>query len=395
MGFEAAQTFVQTCFSPRTPEGLRRRQARLWGELRAQFSRAPALKAFVGAELGDIPVIDTACFRARFADYNTLGLSLEAAVEAAQRAEAGEADDLGNGVSAGFSTGTGGGLRGLFVTTRDERQAYGAMLAGRLFGPADWLHLGRIAVCLRAGNRLYNRRGVRFFGLAQADRDPAIAAFDPKVLIAPPQVLLELAQSGHNLPSLRRLFYGAETLNETERAFVTKALGGRPDPIYQATEGFVGAPCRFGTLHLNDDQMIIEREDIGGGRFRPVITDLMRRSQLVVRLRLEDILRPTVCACGSPRQAVMPVEGRTSDVWRWGDKVVWPAEVEALVAPLLPAAHRWVATGSAQGIEFACAHENDAEVMKQALRRLGQPVRRVAYDPASDFPKRRHVRWRS
>jgi hypothetical protein len=86
----------------------------------------------------------------------------------------------------------------------------------------------------------------------------------PLVRIDPQGVLLDLAVANRPLPALRRLFYGAETLNATERAFVTKRLGRRPDPIYQATEGFLGAPCRLGTLHLNEDAMIIERAPLGG-----------------------------------------------------------------------------------------------------------------------------------
>ncbi|MEI9905482.1 MAG: hypothetical protein WDN06_17215 [Asticcacaulis sp.] len=148
---------------------------------------------------------------------------------------------------------------------------------------ADLPGLRRIALCLRAPGKLYEGGHVRFFPLAGEGRDDAIAACDPQVLVAPPQVLLDLAASGRAMPALRRLYYGAEPLNAVERAFITARLGRRPDPIYQATEGFLGAPCRLGTLHLNEDAMIVEREPLGGDRFRPVVTDLLRRTQLVVR----------------------------------------------------------------------------------------------------------------
>lgn len=374
--------YADVLFGPRTRPGLERRQARLWQRLRSRFSQCPALKPYVSAELADIPVTDVAGFRRRFDDFNTRGLTLEDA----------EAGHLPPGLEAGFSTGTSGAKPGLFVTSPGERATYTGRILAKLLRPWQMIGLRRIAVCLRASSRLYEGGSIRFFGLADADRDAAIAAFDPQVLIAPPHVLLALA-SEPKLKSLRHLYYGAETLNAVERAFIAERLGVRPDPIYQATEGFLGAPCRLGTLHLNEDGLIIEREDLGGERFRPVVTDLLRRTQLVVRLRLDDILKPTTCACGSPCQAVQPVEGRAQDIWPWTDRSVFPGEVEKVVSPQRLASHSWSATGHPNGIRFACAHDADAPAIAAALAIFDRPVTREPYDPAMDFPKRRHVRW--
>jgi putative adenylate-forming enzyme len=376
-----------------TPDGLKRRQDRLWQRLRARFAASPALKSYTDAQLADLPIIGTGDFRARFSDYSTIGLSHDDAIAAATRAETGGTGDLPGGSNAGFSTGTGGGTRGLFVTSASERATYSGRLAGKLLAPLQLLKVRRIAVCLRAPSRLYNRAGVRFFALGDADRDAAIVDYNPHLLIAPPQVLLDLAASGHTLPSLRHLYYGAETLNAAERAFVTERLSRRPDPIYQATEGFLGAPCAHGTLHLNEDGLIIEREDIGSGRFRPIVTDLLRHTQPVVRLRLDDILRPCNCPCGSALTAVEPVEGRSQDIWRWGAQTVFPAEVESAVSAAVLPHRRWLAIGSPSGITYASEADDDA--VAEALQRFGQPLTRRPYDRALDFPKRRHVRWQA
>ncbi|EGF91702.1 coenzyme F390 synthetase FtsA [Asticcacaulis biprosthecium C19] len=378
---------------PPTREALEQQQRRLWCRLQERFSFAPALADHAAKPLTDVPVITVARFRADFAGYNTEGVDVGAATQAALAAETGGASSLPMGLEAGFSTGTGGGPRGLFLTSPRERRLYGARLAGKLFGPLELVRTQRIAVCLRAPNRLYEKRRVRFFGLAGDDRDAAIAAYDPQLLIAPPQVLIDLAQVTRPLPSLRRLFYGAETLNAAERDFVTGRLGRRPDPIYQATEGFLGAPCRLGTLHLNEDALIVERAPLGGDRFQPIVTDLIRQTQLVVRLKLDDILRPTSCACGSPLMAVEPVEGRVQDIWRWGEQVVFPGEVEAVVSQLVPPGRPWIVTGHADGITCAC-ETGDAPALLQALSAFGQPVSWQPYDRNLDFPKRRHVRWR-
>lgn len=376
-------------------EGLKRRQARLWRELGSHFHLSSALKPYIGADLKDVPVIGTDQLRMSFGDYTTVGLDVDDARHAAQCAETGDAGDLPGELNAGFSTGTGGGERGLFITSPAERALYSGRLAGKLLGPLELAGVRRIAVCLRAASRLYDRKGVRFFALASPERDTEIARFDPHILIAPSQVLLDMAAAGQVLPSLRRLYYGAETLNPAERAFVAECLGQRPDPIYQATEGFLGAPCKLGTLHLNEDALIIEREDIGGGRFRPIVTDLLRRTQLIVRLRLDDILRPCTCACGSALSAVMPVEGRVQDIWRWPDRTIYPADVEDAVTRCVSGHHRWLVIGSPSGITYACEHDADAVPMAQALAQFGQPLTRMDYTGALDFPKRRHVRWQA
>lgn len=395
---DGCKAYIAGQFGPRTRPQLLARQASLWRKLSPCLGRAPALAAYTALPFNALPVVDIAQFRADFEGFNTVNLTYAQAIAAAQISETGQTgdlpDDLPDGLNAGFSTGTGGGTRGLFVTSATERAVYGGYLAGKLMTPFELAGVKRIAVCLRAPSRLYERRGMRFFGLQDEGRDAAIRAYDPDVLIAPSQVLLELAAHPQGLRSLRHLYYGAETLNATERAFIEQGLGRRPDPIYQATEGFLGAPCRLGTLHLNEDSFIIETETLGQGRFRPIITDLMRRTQLLVRLRLDDVLRATVCACGSPNMAVHPVEGRVADIWCWNDRTVFPGDVEAVVQPHVPANRQWTATGHAGGIDFACEDEADATGVEAALRTFGKPLTRQVYDRATDVPKRRHVRWR-
>ncbi len=375
---------------------IARRQDRLWR--RMTLGDYPALRDFAKQPFDRFPIVDIADYRAQFSAYNRYGLSLEDATQAALDAEAGKPSALPHGLSAGLSTGTSGTTRGLFVTTPDERAIYAGTVLAKLVQPAQWATTKRVALCLRAGNSLYNLdlagMRLRFFPLAP-DHDAAIAALRedrPDVLIAPPQLLLALASKA---PDFRcpRLFYGAESLNDVERAFITERLGVRPDPIYQATEGFIGAPCRLGTLHLNEDSLIIEREPLDNqGRFRPIITDLRRRSQAVVRLRLDDVLQETTCSCGSPLKAVKPLMGRVGDVWRLKDRIVFPDEIQDLVAPLLPAHMQWVATIDGLGINIACPDEQASARIAKALAILGRPVKRIAYDPAVDFPKRRHVR---
>ncbi len=404
--------YLAALFGPRDRAALERRQQRLLRALEARFGDYPALASY--RRFADLPVIDIAAFRADFEGYNSANLTRTQAESAAMAVERiptlapsyrGEGPDEGltrsatnaecavlpSNLRAGFSTGTSGATRGLFVTSAEERAAYTGQILARLLTPFDF-RLKRIALCLRAPNDLY-RAGpfdLRFFPLS-AESAEAIADFNPDLLIAPSQVLLALA-SRDKRPRLKRLYYGAETLNATERDYITQRLGVRPDPIYQATEGFLGAPCRLGTLHLNEDSLIIERENLGSGRFRPIVTDLKRRTQAIVRLRLDDILEAATCTCGSPLAAVKPVEGRVQDIWRWPGQTVFPREVDEAVAPNLPAPHPWIATGHPGGIRYAC-RDADAPAVAAALAKFGRKLTRETYNLTMDFPKRRHVRW--
>lgn len=97
-------------------------------------------------------------------------------------------------------------------------------------------------------------------------------------------------------------------------------------------------------LHLNEDGLIVERAwiDRAQRRFVPIVTDLYRRTQPVVRYRLNDVLveRDARCPCGSAHTALDRIEGREDDiVWlsgRAGNASV-PLFADALARALLTA----------------------------------------------------------
>jgi putative adenylate-forming enzyme len=107
-------------------------------------------------------------------------------------------------------------------------------------------------------------------------------------------------------------------LDPLDRVRIERAFGVRVEQIYQATEGFLGATCGHGSLHLNEEHLIVEREwlDAERTRFVPVITDLYRSTQPIVRYRLNDVLvaRREPCECGIAALALERVEGREDDL---------------------------------------------------------------------------------
>ena len=61
----------------------------------------------------------------------------------------------------------------------------------------------------------------------------------------------------------------------------------------------------------------MEKEWLDDTRFQPIITDMRRTVQPVVRYKMNDILHLTTCTCGSKMVAVSQIEGRTDDVLRF------------------------------------------------------------------------------
>ncbi|GAA0655777.1 cell division protein FtsA [Brevundimonas lenta] len=385
------------------------RQARLWRAMAPVVARTPAIAHLAGHPLADFPVVSPQQVRADFQQWNTLGLDRATAEAAARDAETGGPGKVALGVAAGFSSGS-SGPPGIFLNNRAERAAYLGHLIARLLPKSAMVRRKRVALCLRARASLYSdvtgagRFRFLFIDLASPGEDKLakLEAFRPHVFIAPPHVLADMArrvEDGAAWPPAR-LFWGAEPMGELERDWIDAVLESRPAPIYQATEGFIGAPCRDGTLHLNEDVLIVEREPVPGtNRFVPIITDLRRTTQPMIRMRLPDLLEilPNQCSCGSPLTAIWPVEGRLEDLWRWGDVAIPPRAVDEAVSGALGPEEEWRAVASPSGVVVeAAADLMDEAVLavKDLLRERGVTVPVTAGGrPPPIVVKRRRVRW--
>lgn len=386
-----------------TRSGLERRQHKLWRAFAPVIAKTPALAHLAGVELGSFPVVRPEQIRRDFDQWNTLGLTTPVAQAAAAEAEDGKSGEVAPGVSAGFSTGT-SGMRGVFLASEAERAQYLGQTLARLLPWDGLLRKRRVALCLRADSALYrdvSKAGpfeFRFIklGTPLAAVERELADFDPHVLVVPSHVLAGLARSGVRLPRLERVFYGAEPMGALERAWIADRAGVQPDPIYQATEGFLGAACAHGTLHLNEDTLIIERQAVPGtDRFQPVVTDLRRTTQPMVRVVLDDLLQTAgPCPCGSPLAAIQPVEGRVGDLWQWGAAVIAPRDVETAVSRAVGAEVDWRAIGRSTGVAVeveGAKAELAAATVGNLLKERGVdvPVRTEALTPMSGFKRRR------
>ncbi len=117
-------------------------------------ARIPAVASLAGRPLDAFPIVSPEIVRTEFDRWNALGLTRADAERAAASAEAGGEAGVAPGVVAGFSSGS-SGRPGLFLSSTKERGAYLGHLLARLLPVSAFLKPTRIALVLRADNRLY------------------------------------------------------------------------------------------------------------------------------------------------------------------------------------------------------------------------------------------------
>lgn len=312
--------------------------ARLDAFLRDVLPRAPFYRDR-GPRLDALPIVDKATVLADFAAFNTVGVALDAALDVATRAERDRdfAPTLPGDISVGLSSGT-SGTRGVFLVRPAERTRWAGTLLSRLLTERSLLRvldLGgpplRVAFFLRANSNLYTTVASRRIDFAYHDllvpferHIARLARQQPEVLVAPPTVLRALAEAA--AAGALRIAPGqvvsvAEVLEADDVTAIERAWRVPVQQVYQATEGFLGITCPEGRLHLNEDLVHVEPEWIDEGtpvptRFHPIVTDFSRTTQLVVRYRLDDVLRvgEARCPCGRPTRVIAAIEGRADDV---------------------------------------------------------------------------------
>ncbi|QJU53891.1 hypothetical protein SCB71_11830 [Herbiconiux sp. KACC 21604] len=332
----------------RSRAAIERHQARRLAALLRRAARSPFYASRVAPggrrRLDDFPVVDKQTVLAHFDELNIRGVRLAEALGVALEAERSRdfAPVVAGDLTVGLSSGT-SGRRGVFLVSPRERMLWAGTVLGRLL---DTTALGRIArfwepplrigFFLRAGGHLYesvssSRVRFTFFDLTEpldthrTELARAEAAGEaPELLVAPASVLDALARDALRGASGFRplqVVSVAEVL-EPDLAERIVAAWGRPvRQVYQATEGLLGVSCHAGALHLNEESVVVEREwlDAARTRFVPVLSDVERRTQLVLRYRLDDVLRvdpqaPERCACGRVTTVVAEVEGRADAV---------------------------------------------------------------------------------
>lgn len=309
---------------------LQQLQKKQWKAFQSTLLQSDFYKdlAQSGAKLEDYPLMNKSTFMEHFNSINTQNIQLSNALNVAVKAE--QSRDFSptiNDVTIGLSSGTSGN-RGVFLVTKKERAHWVATVLDRVIGFS--LKKRTVAFFLRANSNLYNSVQSKllqfnFFDLYNPIEEhiQRLNHLQPTILVAQPSLLLELAKHIEN-KSLsiqpKKVISVAEVLYPEDQAILEQAFQQNIHQVYQCTEGFLASTCKEGTLHFNEDFLIIEKKyiDESKTRFHPVITDLVRHSQPVVRYELNDIIHEKeFCPCNLTTTAIEKIEGRSDDIFRF------------------------------------------------------------------------------
>lgn len=315
-------------------------QAYRWKQFQSTLIASPfyADLAKQNAHLSDYPIMNKQSFMEHFDAINTHGIAKENAYETAIQAELSrDFSPMIGDVTVGLSSGTSGN-RGIFLATEVERAQWVACVLDRVIGFT--LRKRSVAFFLRANSNLYdsvksNVLKFEFFDLFNdlSSHVSRLNTLQPTLLVAQPSMLLELAQEiEKGTLSIRpeKVISVAEVLYPEDKKYLEHVFGQLIHQVYQCTEGFLASTCSEGVLHFHEDFLIIEKKylDETQTRFHPIITDLKRSSQPIVRYELNDIIHELPnCPCGLQTTAIAKIEGRSDDVLLFENETGSPVKI--------------------------------------------------------------------
>ena len=299
----------------------------------------------------EFPIIDKATMMASFQDVNTHGVSVDEALAVALRSE--ESRDFSTtvrGLTVVLSSGT-SGHRTISLVSKDEQSRFVGFLLARMLDGLPLWRRHRVAFFLRSNSNLYEATrspliDFRYFDLTLSREQitERLQALQPDVLVGPPALLsivADLVEEGALSIAPSFVLSGAEVLEPQVKERLERLFQTLVRDVYHTSEGPLGVTCRAGRMHLQEDIAVIELEPLGAAadqRFTPVMTQLYRRAQPLLRYRMNDVVvvADEACPCGSAFRVITSVEGRCDDIFylRRVDgslKVVFPDQVRRAV----------------------------------------------------------------
>lgn len=275
-------------------------------------------------EWSEFPIINKSIMMDNLADLLTIRIDVNYAKQLADKAE--KTRDFSPKIgpySIGYSSGTSGSRGMHFVSEKEQAGWAGFMLSRGLDGSIFERY--KIGLILRANSNTYesvgsNRIKFKFYDLMQPLGEIHSKILDDEldILMGPPSVLSYFVDINSPI-KVRKMVSVAEVLEEVDRVKIEQHFGLTLHQFYSSTEGEIGATCEHGTLHLNEDMMIIQKAwiDEQKGWYHPIITDFRRKTQPIIRYRLNDILVTSgkKCPCGDTREVIDSIMGRSDDMF--------------------------------------------------------------------------------
>jgi putative adenylate-forming enzyme len=300
-------------------------------------SKSPFFKEYYAdcADFFHLPTINKEIMMNNLTEYNTLGLDKEKITAFALDVEKNrDFSRRFHGINIGMSSGTSGN-KGIIITTRAEEDYLKTMYLSRLVIPKN--ERLNCAFILRVFSPAFNFNslGYKITYVNQLQPIEKICCdmekISPNVISSPPSMLKILGKEllKGNLTVKPKLIYSyAETLYPDVKKFIERAFGCRVFQVYQGSEGCYATTCKEGSLHINEDIVLLELFDDKGEKTIPgnpcnrlLVTDLHKKSQPIIRYELNDIVTISKkrCECGSNFRVIESIQGRADDML-WGKR---------------------------------------------------------------------------
>lgn len=278
----------------------------------------------------ELPILDNKIMMDNFDSLNTQGISRNEALASAMSSEKNQSLKLKHkNISVILSSATSGNQAFFLLNSFEESRWVGAFLAKCIPFGSEPKH--RAALFMRINSYLYEglqtkKVQYKYFDLIKSVHEQIIELekYRPTILVAPPSILRAIAFFKREMRLRLRplkIYSIAEVLEPIDQDYIECIFEQKIHQIYQAAEGFIGITCSQNVIHLNEDLMFFQDEDLGQGRFVPIITDLFREVQPLIRYRLDDVLvrGENNCACGSYYRTIEKIECRKEDVFIFYD----------------------------------------------------------------------------
>lgn len=283
-----------------------------------------------------LPTVNKKIMMENLTEYNTVGLTRNEILNFCLEIE--KTRDFSKrlwGLNIGMSSGTSGN-KGVEIVTPSEENYMKAALFARFDFPKD--KKINLAFILRVSAPAFNlnKFGHRLTYISQLNSIDAIrnqlSVLQPNVISAPPSMLKILAKEVENgrlsVKPLRLICY-AEVLYPDVKDYLIKVFKCAVHQIYKCTEGPIAISCKYGSLHINEDLVLVETLNKDGTITTPgqpcqklIVTDLHKKAQPIIRYELNDIItiNPGKCACGSSFRIIENIQGRADDIF-WAKNI--------------------------------------------------------------------------
>lgn len=273
----------------------------------------------------DFPIGNKSLFMSQFNQINIYGIQKEKAFQIGQDAEKGlRRNSMIGSITVGLSSGSTGN-RGIFLVNEKERAQWVASVLFRVIGLSKSQRT--VAFFLRANSELYEsvRSKILKFNYYNIF-DPLdqhwqnLRTTKPDIIVAQPSVLIRLIEISNIefLPwKVQKVISVAEVLTMEDSKRIQVWSGTTIDQVYQCTEGFLAHSCENGKMHWNNDSILLEKVWLNKTQYKPIITDLKRSTQPIIRYEMNDIITEGKCDCGLKSDVIQSIDGRSDDVFEW------------------------------------------------------------------------------